>query len=321
MSSRAHISGSLPIASDRPRMLVVGAGPGYRALQRELQDLNGTGPEIVGQLASVVPGPGHPWAYLGDLDGLAELLTPQRISDVAVCLDRAELSRVSEIARTCSERGIRMSIPVPKVQAVGWRSIVERRTKRALDISGATVGLILAMPVLVIAALAILVIDGRPVFFRQLRAGIRGRPFMILKYRTMQPDADGLRDRLRSSNEISGAAFKMEGDPRVTRIGRWLRRTSIDELPQLWNVLRGEMSLVGPRPHPYDDIARYDPWHLRRLSVTPGLTGLWQVELRGDVDFDKWVAKDIEYIDHWSVWLDIKLIARTIPAVLRGTGR
>jgi lipopolysaccharide/colanic/teichoic acid biosynthesis glycosyltransferase len=113
----------------------------------------------------------------------------------------------------------------------------------------------------------------------------------------------------------------MEGDPRVTRIGRWLRRTSIDELPQLWNVLRGEMSLVGPRPHPYDDIARYDLWHLRRLSVTPGLTGLWQVELRGDADFNRWVAKDIEYIDRWSVWLDIKVIARTIPAVLRGTGR
>jgi lipopolysaccharide/colanic/teichoic acid biosynthesis glycosyltransferase len=301
-------------------MLVVGAGPGCDALRRELERLNGSGPEVIGQVTAEGPHVSHGWPYLGGWDALPELLSSHHVSRLAVCLEAGQWSRLAGLARTCEANGIDMAIPLP-VPASARRSTLQRGAKRALDITGAITGLILAAPVLILTALAIAIVDGPPVFFLQQRAGRGGRPFTILKYRTMRADADGMRDRLRDSNEISGAAFKMEADPRVTRLGSFLRRTSIDELPQLWNVLKGEMSLVGPRPHPYDDVAGYDLWHLRRLSVKPGVTGLWQVELRGEPDFDRWVAKDLEYIDRWSIWLDIKTIARTIPAVLRGTGR
>jgi lipopolysaccharide/colanic/teichoic acid biosynthesis glycosyltransferase len=194
--------------------------------------------------------------------------------------------------------------------------------KNCVDVAGAIVGLVLLSPILVAAAIAILVTDGRPILFTQPRAGLNGRPFRIVKFRTMTRDADSQRDALRDRNEISGSAsFKLTDDPRVTRVGRLLRKSSIDELPQLWNVLRGEMSLVGPRPHPFDDVAGYAPWHRRRLSVKPGITGLWQVKGRLDPTFDQWVQLDLEYIDHWSLWLDLRLLLQTVPALLRAEGR
>jgi lipopolysaccharide/colanic/teichoic acid biosynthesis glycosyltransferase len=194
--------------------------------------------------------------------------------------------------------------------------------KRGLDVVGSAVGLVVLSPVLLVTAAAIALIDGRPVLFRQPRAGQGGEPFVIAKFRTMSREADSQRAALRQHNEVvGGASFKMTDDPRVTRLGRILRRTSIDELPQLWNVLRGEMSLVGPRPHPFDDLDGYEDWHFRRLSVKPGITGLWQVAGRGDPDFDRWTQLDLEYIDRWSLMLDIKIMLRTIPAVLRATGR
>ena len=202
------------------------------------------------------------------------------------------------------------------------RTPLQRAVKRSIDIAGALACLLIATPVLLGVALLILAVDGRPVVFRQVRAGIYGRPFVIVKFRTMDRDADAQRDALRGANEVVGeASFKMTNDPRVTRVGRWLRRTSIDELPQLWNVLLGEMSLVGPRPHPFDDVAGYKPWQFRRLSVKPGLTGLWQIEGRDDPTFDRWVEKDLRYIDGWSLLTDLAIMARTIPAVLRRTGR
>src|SRR4051794_21008685 len=194
--------------------------------------------------------------------------------------------------------------------------------KRGLDIIGASVGLIVLSPLFVGVALGILVADGRPVIFRQPRAGLRGRVFDVVKFRTMTRDADAHRAELRQYNEVTGnASFKMTNDPRITRIGRFLRRTSVDELPQLWNVLRGEMSLVGPRPHPLDDVAGYDAWHRRRLGMKPGITGLWQVAGRSDADFDRWVRYDLDYIEHWSFWLDVRLLLKTIPAMLRAEGR
>ena len=194
--------------------------------------------------------------------------------------------------------------------------------KRCLDIAGATVGLIVLSPLFVAVGVAILLTDGRPILFRQARVGLHGRIFSVVKFRTMARDADEHRSDLRQYNEVSGnASFKMTNDPRITRIGGILRRSSIDELPQLWNVLRGEMSLVGPRPHPLDDVDGYEPWHRRRLAMKPGITGLWQVEGRREVDFDQWVRFDLEYIDHWSFWLDLRLLIKTIPAMLRAEGR
>lgn len=204
----------------------------------------------------------------------------------------------------------------------GLRLRLGLAAKRGMDLVGAGVGLVVLAPLLTCTALLIALVDGRPVLFIQERAGHTGRSFRIVKFRTMHRDADALRQDLRSHNEVTGgASFKMTDDPRITRLGRILRRTSLDELPQLVNVLRGEMSLVGPRPHPFDDVAGYRPWHRGRFAMKPGVTGLWQVAGRGDADFDRWVELDLEYIRAWSLALDLRILARTLPAVLRGSGR
>ena len=161
-------------------------------------------------------------------------------------------------------------------------------------------------------------VDGGPILFRQTRVGLHGRAFEVAKFRTMLPDAEGRLDELQARNEIRGPAFKLTDDPRLTRTGRILRATSLDELPQIWNVLRGEMSLVGPRPPLPREVEGYDLWHRRRLSMKPGITGLWQVEGRREPDFDRWVQLDLAYIDRWSIWLDVKIMARTIPAMFQG---
>ena len=160
-----------------------------------------------------------------------------------------------------------------------------------------------------------------PALFAQERYGYRKRRFRMLKFRTMVADAERLQAGLEAQNEARGPVFKIARDPRLTRVGAFLRRTSLDELPQLWNVLRGDMSLVGPRPLPVRDVARFEePWLMRRFSVRPGLTCLWQVGGRSDVGFDAWVALDLEYIDRWSLALDARILLRTVPAVLSGRG-
>ena len=161
-----------------------------------------------------------------------------------------------------------------------------------------------------------------PIFFRQQRAGLNGHPFTMLKFRSMVTDAEQHKHELEMLNEMTGPVFKVTHDPRITPIGRFLRKFSLDEFPQLLNVLRGEMSLVGPRPLPVDEVKRFDDLaHRRRLSVKPGITCLWQVSGRNNVtDFKDWVRLDLEYIDNWSLWLDLKILLRTIPVVFLGTG-
>ena len=169
-------------------------------------------------------------------------------------------------------------------------------------------------------ALGIKLTSPGPVLFRQLRCGLHGRPFTFLKFRSMQIDAEELKPHLAPFNEMDGPAFKMTNDPRVTPIGRLLRRTSLDELPQLWNILRGDMSFVGPRPAVLEEVRQYEPWQRRRLSMKPGLTCLWQVSGRNELTFEEWMRLDLEYIDNWSLWLDVKIALKTIPAVLLGRG-
>jgi lipopolysaccharide/colanic/teichoic acid biosynthesis glycosyltransferase len=158
------------------------------------------------------------------------------------------------------------------------------------------------------------------VLFRQTRCGWHGRRFIFLKFRTMRPDADSLKAALQPFNEMDGPAFKMTNDPRVFPLGGFLRRTSLDELPQLWNILHGDMSFVGPRPSVVEEVAQYEPWQRRRLSMKPGLTCLWQVSGRNELTFDEWMRLDLEYIDNWSLWLDLKIALKTVPAVLLGRG-
>ena len=199
-----------------------------------------------------------------------------------------------------------------------WQSII----KQAMDYVGALLGVILGAPLFIFTALLIKFTSPGPVLFRQVRSGLNGAPFTIYKFRTMVTNAEQLRHELEAMNEMRGPVFKVSADPRITPVGKWLRRFSVDELPQFFNVLRGEMSLVGPRPLPVDEVRRFhDLSHRRRLSVRPGLTCLWQVSGRSEItDFHDWVRLDLEYIDHWSLWLDIKILFRTIPAVFRTTG-
>ena len=192
--------------------------------------------------------------------------------------------------------------------------------KHFFDFLVAAVGLVLVSPILIGAAVAILVTDGRPVFFSQERAGYRGRPFRMLKFRTMVRNADALKKELMGKNEAGGPVFKITEDPRVTRLGRLLRKTSIDELPQLLHVLSGRMSLVGPRPLPLAEQRGIQGWHRRRLSMRPGISGLWQVSGRSDVGFERWMQFDLKYVDEWSPWLDMKILAKTIPVVLLQKG-
>lgn len=198
----------------------------------------------------------------------------------------------------------------------------QRVAKQTLDFVGATVFLIATLPLFVIFGLAVRLSSPGPIFFRQQRAGLNGRPFIMLKFRSMISNAEQRKHEIERLNEMEGPVFKVSNDPRVTRIGRFLRKWSIDEWPQMINVLRGEMSLVGPRPLPVDEVKRFDDVaDRRRLSVKPGLTCLWQVSGRNTItSFKEWVRLDLQYIDNWSFWLDIQILAKTVPAVLRGTG-
>jgi len=199
-----------------------------------------------------------------------------------------------------------------------WQALV----KEAFDVVAAFVLLMFLLPLFLAAVALIKLSSPGPVLFRQQRSGLNGRPFTMLKFRSMVSDAEQRRHELEALNEMDGPVFKVTDDPRVTPIGRFLRRHSVDELPQLINVLRGEMSLVGPRPLPVDEVRRFDDLaHRRRLSVKPGMTCLWQVSGRNNVkDFKDWVRLDLEYIDNWSLWLDFKILVRTIPVVFSGTG-
>lgn len=192
--------------------------------------------------------------------------------------------------------------------------------KRAIDIAVAASGLVLLAPLFVLVALAIMLDSPGPPLFRQVRVGQGGRAFTFWKFRSMRPGADTMLAELREHNEANGNIFKMRRDPRVTRVGRWLRKTSLDELPQLWNVLRGDMSLVGPRPPVVAEVLEYQPHQLQRLAAVPGITGLWQVTARDRHDFDDMVRLDIEYAEQMSLWLDIRILCKTIPVVLTGKG-
>ncbi|MCX7872716.1 MAG: sugar transferase [Verrucomicrobiae bacterium] len=202
--------------------------------------------------------------------------------------------------------------------SISWQLIA----KQLIDYIGALFLLILCMPLFIVVGILIKLTSPGPVFFKQLRCGLNGKPFMMYKFRSMISNAEQLKHELEVLNEMSGPVFKITNDPRVTRVGKFLRKFSLDELPQLINVLKGEMSLVGPRPLPVDEVKRFDDYsHRRRLSVKPGLTCLWQISGRSEVtDFNEWVRLDLQYIDNWSLWLDLKILWKTIPVVLLAKG-
>jgi exopolysaccharide biosynthesis polyprenyl glycosylphosphotransferase len=272
-----------------------------------------------------------------------EALIEQRPIDevfIALPLDGAQGLTESLIA-ICEQQGVTVRV-VAQLASLQWaravmdtvegQPVLTLRTgpsdslglvvKRCIDIAGAVVGLVVLAPFFLVVAVAIKLDSRGPVFFSQERVGLNRRRLRALKFRTMVVGAERMQAELEPLNEAHGPVFNIENDPRVTRIGKWLRRYSLDELPQLFNVLRGEMSLVGPRPLPVDEVRRFnDLAHRRRLSVKPGITCLWQISGRNQIaDFKEWVRLDLEYIDNWSLWLDLKILLRTIPAGFAGTG-
>ena len=342
VASRAAIRELLHALRDRGHnlryMLVVGAGVDARRFADRVERHRELGVRVIGHLATH----GSPLLagkrpVLGSMDDIETVLHDRVVDEVAVCLPADDLHWVEPVARLCEEVGKIVRIPLDEVPVslpggrvedfdggkilslvYGPDRVLGLVAKRLIDVALGGAALVVLLPVFALIALAVLVVDGRPVIFRQTRVGLHGRPFDVVKFRTMVPDAEALLTELEEQNEIKGHAFKMTDDPRLTRTGRILRATSLDELPQVWNVLLGEMSLVGPRPPLPREVAGYDLWHRRRLSMKPGITGLWQVAARRDDDFDRWVALDLAYIDRWSIWLDFKIIAKTIPAMLQG---
>ncbi len=272
---------------------------------------------------------------------LIEALHRHAVSRVIFVAAHSHMATVQAAIGACETEGveawlvadfIKTAIARPVFDTLGQRPMLVFRTtsdaswallaKRAIDFTGALAGMIVASPIFLAVYLAIRFTSPGPVIFRQLRGGKHGKPFTMFKFRTMHTDAEMRRSELLAMNQMSGPVFKLEADPRVTPIGRWLRKWSIDELPQLLNVFRGEMSLVGPRPLPLYEVDQFESTaQRRRLSVPPGLTCLWQISGRNDIkDFSDWVRLDLVYIDNWSLWLDIKILLKTVPVVLLGLG-
>jgi exopolysaccharide biosynthesis polyprenyl glycosylphosphotransferase len=337
----------LPLTASRSaterRVLVVGSGPRAHRLYHDLTDDRRSGIEVVGFVDTndQILHPEIRARWLGTLDDLEGILMRNVVDEVVIALPvRSCYERIQSTIRLCEREGIesnylanvfesRLSKP-QHCETGGCAPLVRHRVaaedgrlviKRAFDIVAASVGMMVLVPLFVVVALAIKLTSPGPVFFAQKRYGHHKRLFSMYKFRTMVSDAETLQFAVEALNEAGGPIFKIKNDPRVTRIGALLRRTSIDELPQLFNVLRGEMSLVGPRPMSTRDVRRFEEsWLMRRFSVRPGITGLWQVSGRSELTFDDWIALDLQYIDNWSLWLDLRILIQTIPAVLRGSG-
>lgn len=276
---------------------------------------------------------------LGTIDHLEKIIDTNGVEEVIIALPATEHEVVNQVIEHCRERKLAYTL-VPDVFALpigtldvqqlngvplislnenkltGWNYVL----KRSFDIVLALVGLTVASPVMLLTALAIKRDSPGPVFFKQSRVGKNGKLFECYKFRSMYIDAEKQLEKLQHLNETGGITFKMKDDPRRTRVGKFIRKTSLDELPQLFNILLGQMSFIGPRPATEKEVARYDTWHRRRLEVTPGLSGLWQVSGRSRLSFEDMVKLDIYYAEHWSIWLDFKIMLRTPMVVLKGDG-
>ena len=318
-------------AQYKRRFILVGASNEITRMRHELARQAEEGIEIVGEFDFTE----------APLQQLIELLHEHSASGVIVNAKQAYFERVESVIKVCELEGVDAWLVADffgtqiahasldelfghpllvfrTAPETSWQSLV----KMLMDFFGALGLLILLSPLFLLIAAAIKFVSPGPVFFKQQRSGLNGAPFTLYKFRTMVTNAEQFKHELEAMNEMRGPVFKVTNDPRVTRIGKWLRRYSLDELPQLFNVLRGEMSLVGPRPLPVDEVKRFnDLAHRRRLSVKPGITCLWQISGRNQIaDFKEWVRLDLEYIDNWSLWLDLKILLRTIPAVFAATG-
>jgi exopolysaccharide biosynthesis polyprenyl glycosylphosphotransferase len=327
-------------------MLIVGTNPRAVEFARKIEKKPELGYRIIGFVDDNWDGIGEfrktGYVLVADFNAFSVLLRDRVIHEVVIGLPvNSYYEQASRVVALCEEQGIivrlllssifNLKLARSKIEQLeddsvitlymgtmeGWQVLA----KRVLDFILSLGLLIILGPIFLCTALLIKVTSSGPVFFIHERVGLSKRRFRLFKFRTMTPDAEQKLSHMEHLNEMSGPVFKIKDDPRITPIGRFLRKTSIDELPQLINVLKGDMSLVGPRPLPVRDYNGFDQdWQRRRFSVRPGITCIWQVNGRSDIPFEKWMELDMQYIDHWSLWLDFKILAKTIPAVLKGSG-
>jgi len=315
------------LGQTRLRLLVIGAGP-------EVDQF------VAAATSAPLPPTVRVTAFGGDsVDDLAKTLHDEPVDHVLFFPPYDDRQKLADAMRACEIVGVSAELAiemppavdsVPRVVEMVGRPFISfdlapkppesLALKHALDWTLAAIGLLLLLPLLLVVSFAILLTMGRPIFFTQTRAGLHGRQFGMIKFRTMIPGAEAKQAELQSKNEMTGPVFKVTNDPRVTRLGRLLRKTSIDELPQLVNVLTGTMSLVGPRPLPIKEQQNIRGWHRRRLSMKPGITGIWQISGRNDIDFEEWMRLDEKYVREWSLWLDLSILLKTVPTVLFGRG-
>jgi exopolysaccharide biosynthesis polyprenyl glycosylphosphotransferase len=320
------------------RALLVGTGHHIEAVAHALADRSRTSVTLVGFI-SLTPRPENGLRSVGRLEDLPEILAAQRVQEVIIADPDFPQEKAVELVDLCHQRGVSvhvapstMEILFDRAEFVPGQSVplftlrppvfegIDYALKRTFDLVLSIVGLLLLTPLLLAIAAAVKLSSRGPVLYRSVRPGMAGRPFYCFKFRTMREHADRIQLELEPLNEQSGALFKIRDDPRLTPIGQFLRRFSLDELPQLVNVVRGEMSLVGPRPLPMRDFERLEEWHKKRYLVLPGITGLWQVSGRSDLDFDDLVRLDFLYLEQWSVMLDLSILLKTAPAVLSRRG-
>ncbi len=328
----------LRAAGYRRRAVLVGSGKHIEEVHHALADEVHAPVDMIGFI-SLTPRPDNGLRSLGAIEDLPAVLEHHRVQEVIIADPDFPEERAVELVDQCHRRGVTvriapstMEILVHRAEFVPGASVplfelrppvfdgFDYALKRTFDFVGAVALLLVLSPVLIAISLAVFLTSRGPVLYRSIRPGIGGEPFACFKFRTMRSDADQVQADLESLNEASGPLFKIRADPRLTRVGRMLRRFSLDELPQLLNVVAGQMSLVGPRPLPQRDFDQLEDWHKKRYLVLPGMTGLWQVSGRSELDFDDLVRLDFLYLERWSVGLDLTILLKTIPAVFTRRG-
>jgi exopolysaccharide biosynthesis polyprenyl glycosylphosphotransferase len=318
---------------------VVGSGPMTEGILKAIATHREWGYTFAGYVLEEGAEPPVGGKVLGRIPELGRVLERNVVDEVVLAVPRERLDVIEQAVEICEEQGVVVRVlldffptriskmEVEELDGIPVLSLTPGPSemaplvgKRVFDVVVSALVLVLLLPLWLVIALAIKLDSPGPVLYRQRRMGQNGRRFWLYKFRSMVHGAHRQLPSLRARNEMDGPVFKMRHDPRVTRVGRWLRKTSLDEIPQFWNVLRGEMSVVGPRPPLPHEVREYERWHRRRLSVRPGITCTWQVSGRNEVDFERWMELDLHYIDNWSLWHDLKIVLQTIPAVILGRG-
>jgi len=329
---------------NRKKILVVGSGVQAKNFIETVEKNLEWGLDIVGLVAEN----GSPFGeelygkkIFGTNSEIENILHQNPVDEVIICASGIEMGRVEEVLETCEREGVQIRInsdffgrlakkvtidQVYGVPIISFTTIPDNEwslyLRRLIDILVSGISLIVLSPFFLIIAILVKFTSEGPIFFEWNVVGFNKKPFHSWKFRTMVKDADAKKEMLMAQNEMKGPVFKIKDDPRITKIGKFLRQYSLDELPQLWSVFKGDMSLVGPRPAGPHELARYESWHRRKLSIKPGITCLWQANGRNRIaDFNEWVKLDLQYIDNWSLWLDIKILAKTAWVVLKGTGQ